>query len=293
MSMAPERDEELTRLYREAAQAEPPVRLDAAILAAAREAAARPARDRSRPWWQRWAVPMSVTAVALLSASLTLLVSREQERAEQPPPAAAESAPAIPGDRVPEAELRREPVLQPPAAPVSRPRPIVPREAEVSQQRPAENARQAEPAGPAFAPDPLQRRDAAPQKAERSFEAMPEQRAPSAAASSADTAAEQAADAIPAQREASGAAAPARPAGAAIGRAKGMAPDGAAKEQLGFTPGQWVEQIRTLLRQGREAEALQALRALRRAHPDHLLPPDLQALTGTPGGTLGPAPPGD
>jgi hypothetical protein len=79
------------------------------------------------------------------------------------------------------------------------------------------------------------------------------------------------------------------PAGAAIGRAKGMAPDGAAKEQLGFTPGQWVEHIRTLLRQGREAEALQALRALRRAQPDYRLPPDLAALAGT----LGPTPPGD
>lgn len=210
MSLTPERDETLSRLYREAPQAEPPARVDAAVLAAARRAAApRPGRQ---PWWRRWAIPLSVTAVALLSASLTLLVSREPEQAALPPPAApaaaTRDAPAAAGAA---ADPRQQdaPATLPPqrAAPAAPPLPPAQRQEKVSPGRTAGEARPVPFPDAGFAPDPGQAREAGP------------------------------------------------------------------------APGPWIERIRGLLREGRQAEALRELRSLTETHPDLALPPDLAQLT--------------
>lgn len=85
------RDEGLSRLYRETAKGEPPPALDAAILAAAREAVKA---ERRRPWWRAWALPLSVAATVVLTATLTLMVQQEQEQERAPTEAAPAQAPS-------------------------------------------------------------------------------------------------------------------------------------------------------------------------------------------------------
>jgi hypothetical protein len=71
-----ERDPRLDRLYREVPREEPPARLDAAILAAARrEVGARPRAASAQ--LRTWRVPISIAAMVVLSVSLVTLV-REQ-----------------------------------------------------------------------------------------------------------------------------------------------------------------------------------------------------------------------
>jgi ribonuclease E len=82
--MAEERDSQVAAAYRELGAEEPPRRLDEAILAASR----RPPRH----WTQRWAVPLSLAAVVVLSVTITLQVQHEApelESAAAPPRAAA------------------------------------------------------------------------------------------------------------------------------------------------------------------------------------------------------------
>ena len=96
-----ERDPRLDRLYRVGAREEPPARLDAAILAAARrEVGARPRAVSAR--LRAWRVPLSVAAVVVLSVSLVTLVREEGGGQLEQPPAMdlyskpAETAPAPP-----------------------------------------------------------------------------------------------------------------------------------------------------------------------------------------------------
>jgi resuscitation-promoting factor RpfA len=78
------RDETLSRLYRQSADAEPPPALDAVILAAARrEAVLPPAPIRPAPWWRYWLAPVGVFATIVLTVSLTLTI----ERGQREPPA--------------------------------------------------------------------------------------------------------------------------------------------------------------------------------------------------------------
>ena len=74
----------VSRRYREMGAEEPPRALDDAILAAAR----RPARR----WTQRWAVPLSLAAVVVLSVTVTLRIQHEQPDIESPVPVAKEAA---------------------------------------------------------------------------------------------------------------------------------------------------------------------------------------------------------
>ena len=91
------RDEALSRVYRgqaDAAPAGPPAALDAHILAAARRAVTAPRRPARvpLPWWRRLMVPVSVAAVLVVSATLTLMVHDEQQKLEAPAPAAVPQA---------------------------------------------------------------------------------------------------------------------------------------------------------------------------------------------------------
>src|SRR5688572_2046210 len=74
-----DRDEDLSRRYRELPREEPPHALDDAILAAARrELETRPAPLVAPTGRRRWAVPIAAAAVIVLSAVVTLHVQREQ-----------------------------------------------------------------------------------------------------------------------------------------------------------------------------------------------------------------------
>ena len=108
------RDEALSSAYREledSARAGPPAALDARILAAAREAVAAPRRPARAPlpWWRRLVVPVSVAAVLLVSATLTLMVHDEQQKALAPAPAATPgAAPSGSATSTPQAPLLRQ-----------------------------------------------------------------------------------------------------------------------------------------------------------------------------------------
>lgn len=86
-----EDDKRISGLYRSLPKEEPPGHLDAAILAASRRAGLR-----------RWALPISVAAVVVLSATVTLLMQREQ--ADYAPPA-EKPAPRVEEKAVPQKEI--------------------------------------------------------------------------------------------------------------------------------------------------------------------------------------------
>jgi hypothetical protein len=86
----------LARAWREASRGEPPAALDDAIRAAARKAVyAGPRPAGASPFGGRWRVPLSVAAVLVVSATITLLVAERDkhgsrslhEQAAPPPPA--------------------------------------------------------------------------------------------------------------------------------------------------------------------------------------------------------------
>jgi hypothetical protein len=234
------RDERLSRLYRESDRIEPPPALDAAILAAAREAV-KPAPSR-RAWWQSWTVPMSVAATVVLTVTLTLLVQQEQE------PMVPEAAPAADVPRasvaIPQknADAAADLAVKP-AAPREAKQEAVKREAEGPAAAPAPAPAAAAPAGAVAPRAPIAEsvESAAPTKPA----VMRQQAAPAA------DAVESRAKSAPLRKEA---------VGAALARA----------------PEQWLEDIREMKKQGKEKEAAEALAEFRKAYPDYKLPDDLR-----------------
>jgi hypothetical protein len=85
--MAEREDDKLAERYRALGREEPPAGLDARILAAARRAAS------ARPGLRRWALPLSLAAVIVLSVTVTLQIDRERAQVQEPAnaPAQAES----------------------------------------------------------------------------------------------------------------------------------------------------------------------------------------------------------
>lgn len=130
--------QEVTRRYREMGAEEPPRALDDAILSAARRSA--------RPWTRRWAVPLSLAAVLVLSVTVTLRIQHEQPGIESPVPVAREAAREAQKD-VPPAAKARDP-LPPRVEKPSRPAP----RSEPQPFPPAQDAAVA--AAPAPAPSP-------------------------------------------------------------------------------------------------------------------------------------------
>jgi hypothetical protein len=116
-------DPALARAWREASGDEPPERVDDAIRAAARRAVQAGPRPAERSFVQRWRVPLSIAALIVVSASLTLMMSErdahlplatkvpapgpaaEQGAAREAPAAAAAGKPGPPPARA----IAREP----------------------------------------------------------------------------------------------------------------------------------------------------------------------------------------
>lgn len=89
-------DDKLTRRYRELAREEPRAALDTAILAASRRATARPSASR------RWAMPVSVAAVLVLTVGVTLRMQQDQPGIETAVPQSSQPlAPAAAPESVP------------------------------------------------------------------------------------------------------------------------------------------------------------------------------------------------
>jgi len=103
----------LARAWREASHDEPPAALDDSIRAAARKAVhAGPRPAGASPFGGRWRVPLSVAAVLVVSATVTLLVAERDKHGSRsfqdqaaPPPAASAPEPFDAEPAPPEPEL--------------------------------------------------------------------------------------------------------------------------------------------------------------------------------------------
>jgi resuscitation-promoting factor RpfA len=271
MAMTPgpdmEHDPQLAALYSAGADAAPPAHLDDAIRAAARrEVAAGPRRSGAR----RWAVPVSLAAVLVLSVSVVTMM-REQgaDRPESimpppeiPAPAAERAAPPAATVAVPDATPKRR-VGTPPVvaqadpaakAEVSAPAPVVTGRVAEAERGAAEPRAKAMAAESSRAEDaPAARREyAAPQPMLRSAPAPATMAdAGSAGASAAKPAAPAALSAAPAQ--------------SALWQDLVLEP-----------PEKWLQRIAELRRAGKIADADTLTTEFRRRFPDQRLPEDLR-----------------
>jgi hypothetical protein len=268
------RDPNVDRAYRETPRDEPPPELDERIRAAARRAVGTRPRspdqqasdERRRSWASRWRVPLSVAATLVIAATLTVMVQEEERRPRDD--AGRDASPMIVAPR--EAEKPAPPASAPDAAaaraPGSTPAPAAPATAPPSAE-------------PALKLEERARSVDAPAAADSAESARRRMRreAPAAAPPPAAPAP------VPAPPPALKAVPQTAPAGAASealrrDRNLGDRPERASREAAPSairTPEAWVEHVRNLRLQGREAEATAELVELRRAYPDFQLPPDL------------------
>jgi len=286
------RDPNLDRAYRETPRDEPPPELDARIRAAARRAVGtRPqsleqqATDaQRRSWTARWRLPLSVAATVVVAATLTVMVQEEERRPRDDAgrsvapmkmaPAREAERPAPPPASAPDA-VRSAPAV-PPAAPAPRSRELESATQPAAPPRP-EPAPQPKLEERARSPERPAAADSAPSAATQPLENRQQAPVPAAAPPPAP------ATPLPAQPPALKAMPQGAPAGAASDslrrdRALGDRPERASREAMRATirtPEAWVEHVRSLKAQGREAEATAELAELRRAYPDFQLPPDL------------------
>lgn len=255
MNEPEERDPALSRIYRQATGGEPSPALDAAILAAARGAAAKPLR---RPrWWQRLVAPVALAVTVVMAVMLSVTVDRQPEAPE------VRISRDVPAEQAPApVELRELQTARPAAKTESAPAPRARMEAKkaVSEPMPHRLPEQAPAvagsAAEAMAPPPA----AAPPAA--APVATPAQREPAPA---------RAEEAIGANRDdlrrfesrkiapAAGAVAPAAP-----------------SAQSTMPALAWLDEIRSLRRAGRMEEAARSLAQFRAAYPDYPLPEDLR-----------------
>jgi Meckel syndrome type 1 protein len=276
MAMSQDRDEVLSRLYRQAAAAEPSPAVDALILAAARRQAAEPLTPpRASGGWRRWLAPVGVLATIVLTVSLTLTIEREQRDLLPAPAPAPAMAPAAPPAKSVTVMPQTATVASPPAA--AKPTAPAERKAKMQKEVLPGRAPAAEP-GPAlaFPAAPAQpaaeirrgeiQRDEVQRDQMRAVAPPPVPQfvpAPAAAVGGA------------AARMSTESAAPAavRAPAPAVGERRERA---MAKTAV-RAPNDWIEEIRRLKREGRAIEAREQLDAFRRAYPDYRLPDDLKA----------------
>ncbi len=279
------RDEELSRIYRDAEAPVPPQRVDDNILAASRRVAGAKPRSGRSGFAHRWGAPVAIAATVVVTSTLTLMVLERQsdvdatapaaQRADQPSKSkSAESKPAAraPATPVAQAEARRdreEPRPSEGAARNVRPgteqpgfAANVPRAPETSRSeeaRPAPAA--AAPSGSLYSGERAGADQQAPSPdAQRAPEVLrqPLRAPPAALTGDANTLRESASTL---QRA------------GVIGAPAGRAAVSEAKER---TPEKWLEDIRKLKTQGKMAEAERELAEFKKRHPDYRLPDDLR-----------------
>ena len=262
------RDPRLDHAYHELPGDEPPPELDERIRAAARRAVgARPQslEARQRSWAARWRVPLSLAASVVVAVTLTLMVQEEEHQVLDVAPARAPapSAPAIvetPAPSPAAEAAKRTDAEQPRAAKPAAPTRTTPAEL---PQAPAADAvaspppqlekletrqqRLEEPKAAGIPPPPR----AAPAPAAKGLASQPSAASPAAPSGVSDSL----------SRE--------RAVGERPARAMRSAP------QMARSPEEWIEEIRRLKAQGRDADAAAELAEFRRRHPEYLLPADL------------------
>jgi hypothetical protein len=257
-------DAKLSQLYREVSTQGPPPALDALILAAAQQQVAMPKR-RERPWWSRWMAPASLMATIVIGLSLTLSIVNDHPetvdgdvvRQSSAPSRAVESAKAKFADDVPAESVARKGA---PAVALSGPAPQVAAKSALTQAPPtsaetkSESSLAAQPAplaeGRIITPSAADAVQAEPHLKGGGFGVMREAnvtRETAVGASASVPAAPSAAKAAPMHSQASP-----RP------------------------PEAWLDDIRRLIREGRENEADAQLAEFRKAYPRVTVPADLK-----------------
>lgn len=271
-----ELDPELSRRYRDVATETPSPALDAAILAAARQQAARPKR-RERPRWSRWMVPASVMATLVLGVSITLMIEREHPETVAPGhrdaeqvtiPPAATPAPAqnkLEAERV----FADKPTMAPAEHDQRGRRQELPAVSGAEVRPPAVDGGmkdmdaiqfKGDGKAKAISPAPVDTGRSDPVAAEAAPTRLRSRIAEPSVAPESKTAADAATSDN--ARGALGAAAPARQAGNKL-------------PAVPRSPEAWIEDIRRLKQAGRVDEAAEQLAELRKAYPAFVLPADL------------------
>jgi hypothetical protein len=282
-----ERDPRIERLYRDAAHEEPPARLDAAILAAARrEVGAGPRSLASK--LRRWHVPISIAAVVVVSVSLVILMQeergkREETAAVQAIPAPADQPAAPPAPHAPPAIAKEAMQRAPEFSMSAGPMPRADREAaessssEVAARRRPDAAAPASPGAGDVAtpagktlPQPFL---SAPSSGMEERATHPVEDAVTAGRAASAPAASSAPRSAPPQAEARRSA----PVAGALAT-KSIEQDRAPvwRDYEKELPEKWLARIEELKVQGREAEAQEMLAEFRRRFPDHPLPSSLR-----------------
>lgn len=280
-------DAKVSELYRALGSEEPPVALDAAILAAARRAVgARPRAARQA--LQRWALPVSVAAVVVLSVTITLQMQRErpdatalyspepkkieQSAAREAPTAAAPSASAAPR---PESRKEQAGAVNPGLAKqnMSLEADRLSKPAAARQERSADETRPAQapsPAGPQFAPDPAA--SAAPPLAESP--------SPATTGAVADRAAAPAESELARRRTEESAASGRASSGALVRSAPASVEMRAKSAEKDESPERWLERIVQLRVAGREREADESFAEFRKRYPDYRISEEMLGKLG-------------
>ena len=299
------RDEALSRAWAQVSRDEPPVALDDAIRAAARRAAQAGPRPTGARASSRWRVPVSVAAVLVISATITLLVAEREAHV----PGEAQEAPVQPAAPQPTAEA--EPAAEPESAT---------RETGVGSaaRAPAEKRRVA-PAKGGTEPAPADAEGAlgdAPERSDEVDNGLPAADAPPAETpvhrdASAPVAAEAPTPTVkdslelkkesirksagqangsraeegprpralaqPGRAQEPASSAPAAAPPPAAGAAAVPAPEASfsAQEEAGLEPEAWLERIVELRKTGKLEEAARSLERFRRRYPDYPLPSEL------------------
>ena len=271
------RDEELSKIYRDAEEPRPPQRVDDNILAASQRVAGNLRRPATFGFSRRWGTPVAVAATVLVTSTVALMVYELQSGSDA-------VAPQVPrGGRTakvspvePRADQPRTPppvVLQPiaPAPPISQAL-----QSERAEQRPGESAAStASPSTgqPVFVPE-VPRASEILRKRE---EAKPALAAPVPDAQSAPELRQQA---RPMQAPAAAPAAGALSESAATLQGSGVtaaiANRLAVSEARERTPEKWLEDIRKLRTEGKMTEVERELAEFRKRYPDYILPEDLR-----------------
>jgi hypothetical protein len=299
------RDEDLSRAWAQISLDEPPVALDEAIRAAARRAAQAGPRPTGARALSRWRVPVSVAAVLVISATITLLVAERETHVPLETQEAHEQlvAPQPMAEAEPTAEpegVKRETGVGSAARAPAEKRRVAPakggtepapadadgalsdapvRSDEVDGGLPAADARPADSpvrrdasaAGAAEAPRPMVK-DSLELKKEstRKSTAQPN-------GSRAEEGARPRALAQPGRAQEPASSAPAAAPPSTAGAAAAPAPEASfsAQEEAGLEPEAWLERIVELRKAGKLEEAARSLERFRRRYPDYPLPPEL------------------
>lgn len=267
---------ELGMLYRRLPHAEPPRRLDRAVLGNA----ARAVRGQA-PRRHRWVMAFGSVAGVVLAAGIAWHVGQDALR-EQSRHEGTLSAPVVvPVEPITTSRRRHADAVQ--SVEASAPAPMRAEPEPVAKDAQAKKAEQ-----PAFArPAPVHEKPAvrlpptpppsAPAPAPSAFPPTPMQQmnAAPAAPAAAMTAAEPTATPPAQAADSLEKAAPARMRG---GGAPAPSNSIELRRDTQLTADDWLAHIQQMLRQGRRQQAVESLRRFHNAHPQSLLPADLQAL---------------